>query len=59
MEFHVHTSAGSQHVMTVHRDENDDTPLQLISAQRLAGLEQLAAQQPTALAPSHVEARPR
>lgn len=56
MEFHVHTPAGSQHVMTVHRDENDDSPLQLISAQRLARLEQLEAQNQ---AHPHVEARPR
>ena len=56
MEFHVHTPAGSQHVMTVHRDENDDSPLQLISAQRLARLEQLEVQHQ---AHPHVEARPR
>lgn len=56
MEFHVHTPAGSQHVMTVHRDENDDSPLQLISAQRLARLELLEAQHQ---ARPHAEAHPR
>jgi len=56
MELHIQTPHGSQHVMTAHRDENDDSPLQLISAQRLARLEQLEAQHQ---AHPHVEAHPR
>lgn len=39
LEFHVHTDQGSTHVATVHRGPSDNSPLQLISAQRLAQLQ--------------------
>lgn len=44
MDFHIYTPKGSGLVMTTHRDEDDNTPLQLISAQRLARLEQREAE---------------
>lgn len=38
LELHAHTPDGTTHVCTVHRGAGDGTPLQLISAQRLAQL---------------------
>lgn len=38
LELHAHTDQGSAHVATVHRRPGDSSPLQLISAQRLAQL---------------------
>jgi hypothetical protein len=40
MDFHVMLPGKpAAHIMTTHRGEADDTPLQLISAERLAHLE--------------------
>lgn len=38
MDLHAHTDQGSTHVATIHRGPGDETPLQLISAERLAQL---------------------
>ena len=38
MEFHTISTKGTAHVMTTHRGEVDETPLQLISEQELARL---------------------
>lgn len=38
MDLHAHTPDGTTHVCTVHRGPGDGSPLQLISAQRLAQL---------------------
>lgn len=38
MDLHAHTDQGSTHVATVHRGPSDNSPLQLISGQRLAQL---------------------
>lgn len=40
MDLHVHTREGTTHVCTIHRGSKDETPLQLISAQELARLQQ-------------------
>jgi hypothetical protein len=36
MDFHVLSAGGAAHVMTTHRCEVDETPLQLVSAARVA-----------------------
>lgn len=43
MDFDIYaiTPGGGGHVLTVHRDAKDEGPLHLISAQKLARLEQL------------------
>lgn len=38
------TPGGGGHVLTVHQDAKDEGPLHLVSAQRLARLEQLEAE---------------
>lgn len=38
MELHAHTDQGTTHVCTIHRGAQDETPLQMISAERLAQL---------------------
>lgn len=38
IELHAHTPDGTTHVCMIHRGAGDDTPLQMISAQRLAQL---------------------
>lgn len=38
LELHAHTPKGTTHVATVYRSAGDETPLQLVSAQRLAQL---------------------
>ena len=38
MDLHAITDQGTTHVCTVHRGPADETPLQMISAQRLAEL---------------------
>lgn len=43
LEFYAHTPNGGGHVMTVHRDAQDDGPLQFISHQRLVRLERMEA----------------
>lgn len=46
MDFHALNDKGTVHVMTTHRAQDDETPLQLISVQRLQQL--LALEQPPA-----------
>lgn len=36
IDYHVITEHGEDHIMTTHQDKGDATPLQLISAARLA-----------------------
>lgn len=43
MDFHVLGSKGGAHVMTTHRGQEDETPLQLISAQEIARIKALEA----------------
>lgn len=38
MEFHAFDRRGGAHVMTTHRAQDDETPLQLISVKRLQQL---------------------
>lgn len=38
LDLHAHTDQGTTHVCTIHRGEKDETPLQMISAQRLRQL---------------------
>lgn len=58
MEFHAFTPQGATHVCTVHRGENDTTPLQIISGRELERLKQLEAAHRALLA-SLVGARKR
>lgn len=44
LDLHAHTDKGSTHVATVHRGPGDETPLQLISAQRLVQLQAAEAE---------------
>lgn len=55
MDLHAHTDQGTTHVCTIHRGEKDETPLQMISAQRL---EQLLAAEAELLA-LHALAAPK
>lgn len=41
MEFHALDRRGVGHVMTTHRGQDDETPLQLISVQQLARFQAL------------------
>lgn len=41
MDFHAFDRRGGAHVMTTDRGKNDETPLQLISADRLAYYRQM------------------
>ena len=50
LDLHVHTAEGSTHVCTIHRGTKDETPLQLISAQELARLRAIEAEQLARLA---------
>lgn len=43
LDIHVHTPAGSSHVLTVHRTDKDEGPLQLVSTERMAQLLQVEA----------------
>lgn len=44
MDFDIITSRGASRVMTTHRDEVDETPLQLISVQQLERLQKAEAE---------------
>jgi hypothetical protein len=44
MDFHAITPAGVQHVLTTHREQTDESPLQLISAARLAYYQRIEAE---------------
>lgn len=43
LDIHVHTPAGSNHVLTVHRTDKDEGPLQLVSTERMVQLLQVEA----------------
>lgn len=43
MELRAHTDQGTTHVCTVHRGPQDETPLQMISAQELKRLQGIEA----------------
>ena len=43
MEFHALRAGGDAHVMTTHRCENDETPLHLVSAAKVAYWQTLEA----------------
>lgn len=58
MEFHAITPQGMTHVCTVHRAENDRTPLQIISSQELERLKRIEAAHYAVLA-SLITARQR
>lgn len=51
LELHAHTPEGVTHVCTIHRGAKDETPLQMISAQRLGQL--LAAEAELQVLVSH------
>jgi len=38
LDLHAHTDDGTTHVCTIHRGAGDETPLQMISVERLASL---------------------
>lgn len=44
MDLHAITDQGVTHVATIHRGPKDETPLQMISAQELARLQQCEAE---------------
>lgn len=50
LDLHAHTDQGTTHVCTIHRGEKDETPLQMISAERLAQLLAAEAELQTLLA---------
>ncbi len=43
LDLNAHTHEGTTHMCAIHRGAGDETPLQLISAQELARLQQIEA----------------